>query len=246
MYKVILVDSEMSAIESFKAMIKWSAYGFNIQGSFVDAKSALKHISQRHIDVIFTDIEIPDMNGLDFIAEAKRLLPNVKVVILSKSDNFSYARRAISLRVFEYCLKPVTKSTADELMKRLKIELDKDSGRYSEFKVSYGINNAKFKKLVEYINENYQEKFYLKELADMFGLNITFCCQLFNKYMGCTFMDYCAKLKMEKAAELILQNEMSILEIAEYLNYDYFYFNKLFKKHYGMTPKRYKDSMSPA
>ena len=82
----------------------------------------------------------------------------------------------------------------------------------------------------------------LNELAEMFDLNVTFCCSLFNKNLGCSFMEYCAKLKMEKAAEMIKDGEMDIYRIAEYLNYDYFYFNKLFKKHYGMTPRRYRSN----
>ena len=42
---------------------------------------------------------------------------------------------------------------------------------------------------------------------------------------------------MKKAAELIKDGEMNVYEIAEYLNYDYIYFNKLFKKHYNMDAK---------
>lgn len=44
---------------------------------------------------------------------------------------------------------------------------------------------------------------------------------------------------MHKAAEL-LKSDMSVAEIADFLNYDYAYFSKLFKKHFGMTPKQYR------
>lgn len=242
MYKVVLVDDEKSSLDMLLQSFKWEAYGFKVSGTFTDTRTALKHIKKFGADVVFTDIEMPDFNGLDFAAEVRSSFPNAKIVILSAYDKFSYAQKAISIKVFEYCLKPINKDIAEDIIIKLKVELDKDNGIYSEFKDSYGIKNVKFKNMIDYINENYMKKLYLNELAEMFDLNITFCCSLFNKNLGCSFMEYCAKLKMEKAAELIKDGEMDIYEIAEFLNYDYFYFNKLFKKHYGMTPRRYRNS----
>ena len=242
MYKVILVDDEKSSLDMLKQIFKWEAYDFQITGVFSDAVSALSHIKEFGVDVVFTDIEMPELNGLDFAAEVRRIIPTVKIVVISAYDKFSYAQKAISLGVFEYCLKPITDETAEDVLLKLKVRLDKDNGVYSSVEDSYGIKNVRFKNMIEYINNNYNKKLHLNELADMFNLNVTFCCSLFNKNFGCTFVEYCAKLKMNKAAELIKNGEMDVYQIAEYLNYDYVYFNKLFKKHYGMTPRRYSNS----
>ncbi len=239
MYSVILVDDEKSSLDILEQSFKWESYDFKVAGTFTNAKDALRYIRKSRVDVIFTDIEMPEMNGLDFAAEARTILPNVRIVILSAYDKFSYAQKAISIGVFEYCLKPINTDMAEEVILKLKIELDKERGLYSEYKDAYGIKNVRFKNMIDYINKNYTKKLYLRDLAEMFDLNVTFCCSLFNKNLGCSFMEYCAKLKMEKAAELLKDGEMDAYEIADYLNYDYFYFNKLFKKHYGMTPRQY-------
>ena len=242
MYKVILVDDEKIALDMLEQSFKWKDYGFQITGVFTDAQSALKRIKELSADVVFTDIEMPAMNGLDFASEVRKSVPGAKIIILSAYDKFSYAQQAISIGVFEYLLKPITEERAEDLLLKLKVQLDKDNGVYSEIDDSYGIKNVRFKTMIEYINNNYMKKLSLSELADMFNLNVTFCCSLFNKNFNCTFIEYCTKLRMKKAAELIKDGEMNVYQIAEYLNYDYIYFNKLFKKHYGMTPRRYSNS----
>lgn len=242
MYKVILVDDEKISLEMLEQSFKWKDYGFQISGVFTDALAALKHVKESGADVVITDIEMPTMNGLDFATEVRKNVPGAKIVILSAYDKFSYAQKAISIGVFEYVLKPITEERAEEVLLKLKIQLDKDNGVYSEIDDSYGIKNVRFKTMIEYINSNYMKKLSLSELADMFNLNVTFCCSLFNKNFDCTFIEYCTRLRMKKAAELIKDGEMNVYQIAEYLNYDYIYFNKLFKKHYGMTPRRYSNS----
>lgn len=242
MYKVILVDDEKSALDMLRSNFKWEEYGFRIVSTFSNAKEALGFLKSNSVDAVFTDIEMPVMNGLDFAAEVREALPNCNIVILSAYDNFNYAQKAIRIGVYEYALKPITEEEAESILISLKTKLDKDNEIYSDIEDSYGIKNIKFKKMIEYINENYMKKLSLYVLAEMFNLNVTFCCSLFNKEFDCTFTEYCIKLKMRKAAELIKEGEMDLYQIAEYLNYDYFYFNKLFKKYYGTTPRRYSNS----
>lgn len=241
MYKVIIVDDERISLDMIEQIFKWEDYGFQISGVFTDAQAALKNIKDSNIDAVFTDIEMPVMNGLDFATEVRKELPSAKIVILSAYDKFSYAQKAISIGVFEYALKPITEEVAEEILLKLKVQIDKDKGIYSEIDDSYGIKNVRFKAMIEYINKNYVKKLSLSDLAEMFNLNVTFCCSLFNKNFGCTFIEYCTKLRMKKAAELIKDGEMDVYQVAEYLNYDYIYFNKLFKKHYGVTPRRYSN-----
>lgn len=242
MYKVILLDDEKVSLEMLEQNFKWSDYGFEIAGAFSDAKSALKYIKSFSVDVVFTDIEMPEMNGLEFAAEVRKTLPNCKIVILSAYDKFVYAQKAISIGVYEYALKPITDEWAEEILIKLKVQLDKDKGVYSEIDDSYGIKNVRFKSMVEYINEHYMEKISLSNLSEQFNLNATFCCSLFNKKFNCTFTEYYTRLRMRKAAELIKQGEMDLYQIADFLNYDYFYFNKVFKKYYGVTPRRFSNS----
>lgn len=101
--------------------------------------------------------------------------------------------------------------------------------------------NADFNRLLEYISEHYNERLLLKELADRFYLHKNYCCYLFKKYLGCTFSEYLNRIRTEKSKELLGDVNYSIEQIAEAVGYnDYFYYNRVFKKKYGITPSQYR------
>ncbi|WP_339256795.1 response regulator [Paenibacillus sp. FSL P2-0136] len=98
-----------------------------------------------------------------------------------------------------------------------------------------------FNRMVAYIDRNYEQKLYLKELSVQFFINQVYCCQLFKKNLGKTFSEYVAELRIRKARGLLQQTDLSIESIAIQSGYvDYYYFNKVFKKHCGMTPAKFR------
>lgn len=100
-----------------------------------------------------------------------------------------------------------------------------------------------FNRMLAYIDRNYEQKLYLKELSVQFYINQVYCCQLFRKNLGKTFSEYVAELRIGKARELLARTDLSIEEIAVKSGYvDYYYFNKVFKKHSGMTPAKFRKS----
>jgi len=103
--------------------------------------------------------------------------------------------------------------------------------------------NENFEKLLEYVNKNYSQQLYLKELSSKFYINFTYCCELFKKITGSTFSEYVTGLRMKRARELLESTGLSIKEICEETGYkDYYYFNSLFKKYHGVTPSQYRKS----
>jgi len=102
-------------------------------------------------------------------------------------------------------------------------------------------DKSSFNKMLAYINQNYDQPIRLKDLSQMFYINKNYACFLFRKYTGLTFSEYINKLRMEKACELLANTSLSISEVAEKSGYpDYFYFSKLFKKVYGITPTDFR------
>lgn len=91
------------------------------------------------------------------------------------------------------------------------------------------------------IEEKYAENISLKYLAEKFYFNSAYLGQLFKKQYGCSFKDYLNRIRLRKAAELILSTSKKVYEIAEdvgYKNQEYF-INK-FEMEYGMTPTRFR------
>ncbi|NOU94838.1 response regulator [Paenibacillus sp. LMG 31456] len=105
--------------------------------------------------------------------------------------------------------------------------------------------NENFKELLEFVNLHYEEDLHLRELSNKFYINYTYCCDLFQKTAKVTFTDYVTRLRMKKAGRLLRESDLTISEICRETGYkDYHYFNKVFKKWYGITPTNYKKSQT--
>ena len=98
-----------------------------------------------------------------------------------------------------------------------------------------------FQQLVQYIDGHYAQELYIKDLSERYYLNQFTCCKLFKKTLGKTFTEYITDIRIDKACHFIRNTDMTIEEIALKVGYsDYFYFNRVFKKHCGITPAKYK------
>jgi two-component system, response regulator YesN len=107
MFNVIIVDDKKSIREGLKQFIDWKELGFNVIGDFPSAAEAIKFIESECVDVLLTDIVMPDVNGLELIREVKLINPEIKVIILSAYEKFEYAQEAVRLGAFYYLTKPV-------------------------------------------------------------------------------------------------------------------------------------------
>jgi two-component system response regulator YesN len=93
---------------------------------------------------------------------------------------------------------------------------------------------------IMYIRFHYSEKLTLDDIAEKVNLNQSYLCRIFKKETGENIFHYINKLRMERAAELILGGNRYISEIASMVGIDdQFYFTRLFKKHFGTAPTEY-------
>ncbi len=93
----------------------------------------------------------------------------------------------------------------------------------------------------EYIQKHYFEALTLSGISKQFHVEHSYFSRIFKKEMGVTLMLYIAKIRIEKAKEYIQHNNSNLAEIAFMVGYDdYTYFNKVFRKHTGISPRDYK------
>lgn len=237
-YSVVILEDDEWVLKGIQKSYNWDKYGFNVDKTFYDANDFLEYVGQHHVDVVFTDIEMPRMSGLELIAKVKfeLKLDEILFVIISAYDNYEYMREAINLGVVDYCRKPIERDKTDETLERLRDLLSKNDT--SENKV---IDNKDFRDLVHYIDTHYMEKLKLNELSKKYFFNANYLCLLFKKNLNMSFSNYVLKTRMEKAKEFLKSGEYSITEIVEKTGYnDYSYFNRAFKKYYGVTPLKFK------
>ena len=100
----------------------------------------------------------------------------------------------------------------------------------------------RIKKALIFIENNYQGNVTINEIADSAGVSVSTCLRLFRDVLGTTPIRYLIDYRLQKLSEeLVLPNNISIGEIAYSCGFtDATYFNRCFKKKYGMTPSQYK------
>ena len=72
MWKTVMIDDEPWALEGLAEIIDWQAAGFSIQGRFTDPQETFAFLCESWPDVVFTDIRMPGLSGVDLISMARQ------------------------------------------------------------------------------------------------------------------------------------------------------------------------------
>jgi YesN/AraC family two-component response regulator len=98
-------------------------------------------------------------------------------------------------------------------------------------------------KAIAYVKTNYMRKLTLNEVAEYVFLSPSYFSKIFKQEMDCYFKDYVNYIRVEKSKLLLLTEKISLVEIADNAGfYDQSYFNKVFKKMTGVTPKKFRET----
>lgn len=126
LYTIMVVDDEEEIRLGIIKKIPWEEYGFKVVGDAENGQEALEKAEKLRPDIVMTDIKMPFMDGLELGKELSKKMPDTKIIIFSGSDDFEYAQKAIKINVIEYVLKPINSYELIEILKKLKIKLDKE------------------------------------------------------------------------------------------------------------------------
>lgn len=102
MIKCIAIDDEPHALRQLAEYIEAVPY-LSLEGAFESAFDACNFLHDNAIDLIFVDINMPDINGIDFV---KSLSKNVKIVFITAHSEFAY--EGFQLDAADYLLKPIS------------------------------------------------------------------------------------------------------------------------------------------
>lgn len=118
MRKVMLVEDEQFILEGLQNILEWDTIGMQVVHMAQNGKEALALWQQEPVDIIVTDINMPVMDGLEFLTELRRSESRARCIILTGYDEFDYARKAVSLDVEDYILKPIDEEKLEEVLKQ--------------------------------------------------------------------------------------------------------------------------------
>lgn len=108
-------------------------------------------------------------------------------------------------------------------------------------KISLQKRADRIRALTEYIDIHYREKLLLTELAAQMGLTMSYLSHFFKNAFGISFQDYLTKIRCEKARQLLLLTDFSLLDISISCGFsDIKYFYKGFRRQFGCSPRQYR------
>ena len=250
MISVYIADDEVWITIGLKKLIQKSGLPFEVIGEAHNGVTTLEDIKTLKPNVLFTDIRMPGLSGLEVMSYISEHQFATKVVLISGYAEFEYARQAMLCGAFDYLLKPIQQETLNKTLSRLRNELEPAASETSEDTMENATitdlstaGTSLFKKILAYIQEHYTEELSLTSLAEMYNISSSRLSTLIKKELGLSFSEYITARRMQKAKELLKDDSRSIEEIANAVGYhDYFYFTKVFKKTQGISPSKYRKS----
>lgn len=104
MYRLLIVDDEPIIVEGLSELFQQSEYPLEVYQAF-DAKEALAIARKLRMDILLTDIEMPEMNGIELQREVSRLWPRCRSIFLTGYNEFDYIQSSIRAGAIDYVLK---------------------------------------------------------------------------------------------------------------------------------------------
>ena len=144
MKKVMIVDDNSLAAEGIEKNIDWQALDAEVSIIEYNSRSALDAMKKTSIDLIISDIEMPDLDGISMCKLALSVNPMVKIILVSAYDKFEYAKRAIRLGAYDYIEKPLDYSYLTEKIQNAFLQLDKIRKNQELLKASRPLMTDKF------------------------------------------------------------------------------------------------------
>jgi YesN/AraC family two-component response regulator len=240
MYSIYIVDDEQPIIQHLLTAIPWLEHGFEVIGSNTDPLAAIPEIIDIKPDVVFTDLKMPDMTGLELCARLKELGVGAEFIMLSAFDAYDAVREFFSMGGIDYILKPLDHKNAAQVLEKASRKLVQNQHRTPSVQFSPSQSKA-FDELIQYVTDNFLKKHTLKELGERFGLNQTYICDLFSKQYNSTLIIFVTDLRMKEAARLIAENQHTIKEVSVLCGYrDYHHFARTFKQYFGKPPSKFQ------
>lgn len=127
MYKVLLVDDEYMITKGLKRLIPFDKWDMEVVATANHADDALDYVREHPVDIVISDVNMPDKTGLEMIGEMKELLPNAYYILLSGYQEFDYIKKAMNLNVVDYLVKPVDKVELERLLEKIASQLGEQS-----------------------------------------------------------------------------------------------------------------------
>ena len=139
-YEIIIADDEPMIRKGLVSTIPWEELGFRVAAVCVDGQDVIDYLKEQEVDVVFTDVQMCQVGGLEVTRWIRQHGLATKVVMISGFKEFEYIKEAMQLDVRDYILKPLDPAEIKKVFRKIRLELDeatKEQGRNMTALLSY-------------------------------------------------------------------------------------------------------------
>lgn len=121
--RVMIVDDEYMIVKGLERLIRWQELGLQLVGTAGNGQEALDLMSHQAVDIVITDVNMPNVTGIDFISQAKELGQDFAFIFVSGYQEFEYVKRGMELGAKNYLLKPIDKVELHRVLSQVAQEI---------------------------------------------------------------------------------------------------------------------------
>ena len=244
MYRVMIIDDEPIIVRGLCQSVAWEKFDCEVIATAGNGVEGRKLIEEMKPDIIFLDICMPEMDGLTMVAALKSEYSDMQITILTGFRDFDYAKTALNLGVCRFLLKPSNMEEIEEAISFMTGRIQKREEDQAPDESHENVaNNFIVKNAIEYMEEHYNEKLLLSDVADKIYVSQWHLSKLLNKETGQNFSEVLNGIRIRKAQELLKDPSKRISDIAEEVGFlEVAHFSRVFKKITGMSANEYRNS----
>ncbi len=251
-HTVLIAEDNLELMIYFRQML---GERYNILEAS-DGIQAWELLQKQYVDLVLSDVVMPGLSGVELCENVKQdpLLSHIPVILLTAKTSMPEQIEGLSHGADAYICKPfnvdyLLLTIENRLSNREKLRTfystPQPGGGQAEAPVKLSMLDRRFMdKLMEHIENGLSDpELNIDGIAREMAFSRT---SFYRKLKGLTDMaptDFIRNYRLKRAAEMILEGSWSLYEVAERAGFgNYTHFSTLFKKHFGASPKHYKDA----
>lgn len=240
MYRVILIGDEQTTVRTLSSAVKWADHACQVIGTAANAADGIRLIREYVPDIVFTDIQLPDRDGLSMLGSLISELPDLQATVLTGSRDFASAQEAIRLGVTRFLLKPSKPEEIQEALRAMTGKLNRLHPAAQEPPTgSFIVNQA-----ISFMEQNYSTKLTLQDVANHCFVSQWHLSKLLNRQAEKSFYDLLNSIRIEKAKALLQDPSLKIGDIVDMVGFsDSAHFARVFRKLVGFSANEYRNRL---
>lgn len=250
MIRVLIAEDEEFIRKGLVHTMDWLIMDCLVVGEAENGEEGYEKILQLKPDLVLTDIRMPKMDGIAMVEKAKKSVRFHSILLTSYAE-FEYAKKAISLDVSSYLLKPVSEKELEEAVEKVrmdlkayKVEREEEKNtllrEIEEIMAKGSSSNYYVVETLKAITKEYGGKISIETVSSQLGVSTSYLSRKFKEVTGRTFLDVLHEYRIIQSAKLLATGKYRVGEVADLSGFsDYKHFYSVFKKYTGIAPTEY-------